>query len=83
MTKQLKSKQIDNNTTHEYLCKLDKLSKSLHKSDQPERTVRFNILGCANIPTIPVKNSSFYKDEIETFIEIAGMSQPIQILILF
>ena len=80
-TNQLKSKQIDNITSHNiYFTKLAKLSKSLQKSDKPERTVRFNILGCADILTIPVKKlKSYYKDEIGTFIEIAGMSQPIQV----
>lgn len=80
-TKQLEFNFMDSITSHNiYLSKLAKLSKSLHKSDQPERTVRFNILGCANILTIPVKKlKSFYKDEIGTFIEIAGMSQPIQV----
>ena len=80
-TKQLEFNFNNSITSHNiYLSKLAKLSKSLHKSDQPERTVRFNILGCANILTIPVKKlKSFYKDEIGTFIEIAGMSQPIQV----
>ncbi len=80
-TKQLEFNFMDSITSHNiYLTKLAKLSKSLHRSDQPERTVRFNILGCANILTIPVKKlKSFYKDEIGTFIEIAGMSQPIQV----
>jgi len=80
-TKQLEFNFMDSITSHNiYLSKLDKLSKSLHKSDQPERTVRFNILGCSNILTIPVKKlKSFYKDEIGTFIEIAGMSQPVQV----
>lgn len=80
-TKQLELNFLTDMTSHNiYLTKLVKLSKSLHKSDQPERTVRFNILGCANILTIPVKKlKSFYKDEIGTFIEIAGMSQPIQV----
>lgn len=80
-TKQLEFNFMDSMTSHNiYLTKLAKLSKSLHKSDQPERTVRFNILGCANILTIPVKKlKSFYKDEIGTFIEIAGIGQPIQV----
>lgn len=80
-TKQLEFNFMDSITSHNiYLSKLAKLAKSLHKSDQLERTVRFNILGCANILTIPVKKlKSFYKDEIGTFIEIAGMSQPIQV----
>lgn len=80
-TKQLEFNFNDSITSHNiYLSKLAKLSKSLHKSDQPDRTVRFNILGCANILTIPVKKlKSFYKDEIGTFIEIAGMSQPVQV----
>lgn len=80
-TKQLEFNFMDSITSHNiYLTKLAKLSKSLHKSDQPERAVRFNILGCANILTIPVKKlKSFYKDEIGTFIEIAGIGQPIQV----
>ena len=80
-TKQLEFNFMDSMTSHNiYLTKLAKLSKSLHKSDQPKRTVRFNILGCANILTIPVKKlKCFYKDEIGTFIEIVGMSQPIQV----
>ena len=80
-TKQLEFNFMDSMGSHNiYLCKSDKLSKSLHKSDQPERTVRFNILGCANILTIPVKKlKSFYKDEIGTFIEIAGIGQPVQV----
>jgi hypothetical protein len=80
-TKQLEFNFMDSMTSHNiYLTKLAKLSKSLHKSDQPDRTVRFNILGCANILTIPVKKlKSFYKNEIGTFIEIAGMSQPVQV----
>ena len=80
-TKQLELNFMDSMGSHNiYLSKLAKLSKSLHKSDQPERTVRFNILGCANILTIPVKKlKSFYKDEIGTFIEIAGIGQPIQV----
>ena len=80
-TKQLEFNFMDSITSHNiYLTKLAKLSKSLHKSDQPERTVRFNILGCADILTIPVKKlKSYYKDEIGTFIEIAGIGQPIQV----
>jgi hypothetical protein len=80
-TKQLEFNFMDSMTSHNiYIFKLAKLSKSLHKSDQPERTVRFNILGCANILTIPVKKlKCFYKDEIGTFIEIAGIGQPIQV----
>jgi hypothetical protein len=80
-TKQLEFNFMNSMTSHNiYLTKLAKLSKSLHKSDQPDRTVRFNILGCANILTIPVKKlKSFYKNEIGTFIEIAGMSQPVQV----
>ena len=80
-TKQLEFNFMDSSGSHNiYFSKLAKLSKSLHKSDQPERTVRFNILGCANILTIPVKKlKSFYKDEIGTFIEIAGIGQPIQV----
>lgn len=80
-TKQLEFNFMDSMGSHNiYLCKSDKLFKSLHKSDQPDRTVRFNILGCANILTIPVKKlKSFYKDEIGTFIEIAGIGQPVQV----
>ena len=80
-TKQLEFNFMDSMTSHNiYLSKLAKLSKSLHKSDQPERTVRFNILGCANILTIPVKKlKSFYKDEMGTFIEVAGFNQPIAV----
>ena len=80
-TKQLEFDFLADMTSHNiYTFKLGKLSDSLHKTKQPERTVRFNILGCANILTIPVKKlKSFYKDEIGTFIEIAGMSQPIQV----
>ena len=80
-TKQLEFNFMNSMTSHNiYLSELTKLSQSLHKSDKPDRTVRFNILGYANILTISAKKlKSFYKDEIGTFIEIAGMSQPIQV----
>ena len=80
-TKQLEFDFLADMTSHNiYTFKLGKLSDSLHKTKQPERTVRFNILGCADILTIPVRKlKSFYKDEMGTFIEVAGFNQPIAV----
>ena len=59
---------------------LGKRSKRLHKSNQPKRTVRFNKLGCLDSLTISLKNlKSFYKDESGTYIEVAGVNQPIAV----
>jgi hypothetical protein len=66
-------------TSHNiYLSELGKRSKRLYKSNQPKRIVRFNKLGCL---TISLKNlKSFYKDESGTYIEVAGVNQPIAVL---
>ena len=80
-TKQLEFNFMDSMTSHNiYLTKLAKLSKSLHKSNQPKRTVRFNKLGCLDSLTILLTNlKSFYKDESGTYIEVVGISQPIAV----
>ena len=80
-TKQLELNFLGDITSHNiYLFELGKRSKRVHKLNQPGRTVRLNKLGCPDSLTISLKNpKSFYKDEIGTFIVIAGMSQPIQV----
>jgi hypothetical protein len=80
-TKQLELNFLADITSHNiYLSELGKRSKRLHKSNQPKRTVRFNKLGCLDSLTISLKNlKSFYKDESGTYIEVAGVNQPIAV----
>ena len=80
-TKQLELNFLGDMTSHNiYNSELGKTSKRVHKSNQPKRTVRFNKLGCLDTLTILLKNlKSFYKDESGTYIEIAGVNQPIAV----
>ena len=80
-TKQLELNFLTDMTSHNiYFAKLGKLSKRVHKSNQPKRTVRFNKLGCLDSLTILLTNlKSFYKDESGTYIEVVGISQPIAV----
>ena len=80
-TKQPELNFLGDITSHNiYLSELGKRSKRLHKSNQPKRTVRFNKLGCLDSLTILLTNlKSFYKDESGTYIEVAGVNQPIAV----
>ena len=80
-TKQLELNFLSDMTSHNiYFAGLGKTSKRVHKSNQPKRTVRFNKLGCLDSLTILLTNlKSFYKDESGTYIEVAGISQPIAV----
>ena len=80
-TKQLELNFLTDITSHNiYFAELGKTSKRVHKSNQPKRTVRFNKLGCLDSLTILLTNlKSFYKDESGTYIEVAGISQPIAV----
>jgi hypothetical protein len=80
-TKQLELNFLGDMTSHNiYDSKLGKTSKRAHKLNQPKRTVRFNKLGCLDILTLPIgKLKSFYKDASGTYIEIAGVNQPIAV----
>jgi len=80
-TKQLELNFLGHMTSHNiYLFELGETSKRLHKFNQPKRTVRFNKLGCLNSLTISLTNlKSFYKDETGTYIEVAGVNQPIAV----
>lgn len=80
-TKQLELNFLTDITSHNiYLFELGETSKRLHKFNQPKRTVRFNKLGCLDTLTILLTNlKSFYKDETGTYIEVAGVNQPIAV----
>ena len=80
-TKQLELNFLTDITSHNiYFSELGETFKRVHKSNQPKRTVRFNKLGCLDTLTVLLINlKSFYKDESGTYIEIAGMSQPIAV----
>ena len=80
-TKQLELNFLTDITSHNiYYSGLGKTSKSVHKSNQPKRTVRFNKLGCLDSLTILLTNlKSFYKNESGTYIEVVGISQPIAV----
>ena len=80
-TKQLELNFLGDITSHNiYSFELGKRSKKLHEFNQPKRTVRFNKLGCLDSLTILLTNlKSFYKDESGTYIEVAGISQPIAV----
>ena len=80
-TKQLELNFLTDMTSHNiYFSESAKTSKRVHKSNQPKRTVRFNKLGCLDSLTISLTNlKSFYKDESGTYIEVAGISQPIAV----
>ena len=80
-TKQLELNFLTDMTSHNiYYSGLGKTSKRVHKSNQPKRTVRFNKLGCLDSLTILLTNlKSFYKNESGTYIEVAGISQPIAV----
>lgn len=80
-TKQLELFFNDDITSHNiYFTKLGKTSSSLHKFKQPGRSVRFNKIGSSDSLNVPVsKLKSFYKDELGTFIEVVGYSNPIAV----
>ena len=80
-TKQLELNFLTDSTSHNiYFSESAKTSKRVYKSNQPKRTVRFNKLGCLDSLTILLTNlKSFYKDESGTYIEVAGISQPIAV----
>ena len=80
-TKQLELNFLTDMTSHNiYFAKLGELSKRVHKSNQPKRTVRFNKLGCLDSLTVLLTNlKSFYKNESGTYIEVVGISQPIAV----
>ena len=80
-TKQLELNFLTDSISHNiYFAKLGELSKRVHKSNQPKRTVRFNKLGCLDSLTILLTNlKSFYKNESGTYIEVVGISQPIAV----
>ena len=80
-TKQLELNFLTDITSHNiYNSELGKKSKRVHNSNQPGRTVRFNKLGCLDTLTVLLTNlKSFYKDESGTYIEIAGVNQPIAV----
>ena len=80
-TKQLELNFLTDSISHNiYFAKLGELSKRVHKSNQPKRTVRFNKLGCLDtLPVLLTNLKSFYKDESGTYIEIAGVNQPIPV----
>jgi len=80
-TKQLELNFLGDMTSHNiYNSELGKTSKRVHKSNQPKRTVRFNKLGCLDtLPVLLTNLKSFYKDESGTYIEIAGVNQPIPV----
>ncbi|MBT60442.1 MAG: hypothetical protein CMA63_02670 [Euryarchaeota archaeon] len=78
-TNQLKSKQIDNSTSHNiYFTNLFKSSDTLQKPEETKRTVRFNKLGSLKILTVQLnKIKSYYKDISGTYIELYGVDKPI------
>tara|TARA_R100000951_G_scaffold89183_2_gene77357 strand:+ start:485 stop:841 length:357 start_codon:yes stop_codon:yes gene_type:complete len=80
-TKQLELNFLGDMGSHNiYFSESAKRSKRVHKLNQPKRTVRFNKLGCLDSLTISLKNlKSFYKDESGTYIEVAGVNQPIAV----
>ena len=80
-TKQLELNFLTDITSHNiYFTELGKRSKRVHKSNESGRTVRFNKLGCLDTLTVLLTNlKSFYKDESGTYIEIAGVNQPVAV----
>lgn len=80
-TKQLELNFLTDIASHNiYNSELGKKSKRAHNSNQPKRTVRFNKLGCLDtLPVLLTNLKSFYKNESGTYIEIAGVNQPIAV----
>lgn len=80
-TKQLSFNFITHTTSHNiYGVRLGKSAVLLSNFDKPVRTVRFNKTGCSNILTIPLNNlKSYYKEGMQTFIELLGQEDPIEV----